>query len=179
VARQYTGSAQDHDLPDRRFRGLRSRNGHAFIDRDATVSSEGRPTINDRLGSHSRAPGTRICDPNQACDENDRKSHSRGCPIRVGCWRYGLRWRRHSNSNYARQAQACDRKPLVSSAHYSLLGARQRRAVAGAAADIARPRHRVRRLESACPQEPGPKDAAPLLVLSRIGRLESKNHKRL
>ena len=86
VSRQYTGSGgQDHQLPDRRLRGLRFAPRPCFH-RSRAVSSEAMDRRSGSPQSRVRAPRYRLCDQTQACDEHDRTRHSRVCPVQVGCW---------------------------------------------------------------------------------------------
>src|SRR5450631_3147906 len=99
---------QDHELPDRGLRCLRFAL-RSCVHRSRAVSSKAMDRRSRSPGSRIRAPGCRLCDQTKACDENDRRRHSRVCPIQVGGWRYGLRCWRYRTAITSRRQRLCTR----------------------------------------------------------------------
>ena len=164
VARQYTGSRQDHELPDRRLRCLRVA-PRSCVHRSRAVSSEGMDRRSNSPQSRIRAPRCRLCHQTEACDENDCTRHSHVCPIQVGYRRYCLRhWRYRTAATPGRQ-RLCTRgqqRSCISILGRTAIGCRQSR---GHRPDTARVR-----VEAPVGRGRNQRTAAARLVLSRTSR---------
>jgi len=135
LARQYTGSAaRITNCQIGVFRGLRFAPRSCFIDRALYLPKEWTDDPDSSGIPHTWPPNSGFGDQTKACDENERTRPSRGCPIRVGCWRTGLAVAHIEQQ--VRQQQGWCSEPAAS--FFPGLG--KRRSGRGAAADIARTR---------------------------------------
>ncbi len=119
----------------------------------ARVSSEGLDRRSRSPQSRVRTPRRRLCNQTQACDENDRTRDSCGCPVQVGCRRYGLRCWRHRTAATSGRQRLCTRRQQRSCTF--IPGASVDRSPARPPTS---PGPDVRPTGNACPQEPEPKD---------------------